>query len=345
MIRRLSASVLVEQLFAMNRFATTTLLVFAVAAGEYAVDDARAQPTAEPRAVSPEGAAYLQKLRKRSPFGSAGFNLEQLRAGMGTRHEPDIEGVRLIRLKVGDIPCEWVLAPGADHDVRLLYLHGGGWVSGSGGNYLPLAADISAAAKCAVLLPDYRLAPEHPYPAGLDDCVAAWTWMLTHGPAGEGSPRDVFLAGDSAGGNLTMALMLRLRDEGRRLPGAAAAFAPATYFTGASPSMTERAHLDPAMLPWIASLYITDGTPLTAPYVSPVFGDFTGLPPFLIHAGEREVLHDDGRRVVEAAREAGVDARFKTLLGLIHCTEYWCHYVPEGLASLNEVGAYLKSYI
>jgi acetyl esterase/lipase len=183
----------------------------------------------------------------------------------------------------------------------------------------------------------------------LDDCVAAWTWMLANGPAGEAAPKDVFLAGDSAGGNLTMALMLRLRDEGRRLPKAAAAFAPATDFTGSSPSMTERAHLDPmidpAALSWIASLYVTDGTPLTHPYVSPVFGDFAGLPPFLVHAGEREVLHDDGKRVVEKAREAGVDARFKTLPGLIHTTEYWCHYVPEGLASLNEVSAYLKSHV
>ncbi len=247
-------------------------------------------------------------------------------------------------VSAGGVSSEWVVAEGTDSDLRLMFIHGGAFIVGTLDGYSHQVEVLYHATGMAVLAIDYRLAPEHPYPAGLDDCVAAWTWMLTHGPAGEGSPRDVFLAGDSAGGNLTMALMLRLRDEGRRLPGAAAAFAPATYFTGASPSMTERAHLDPAMLPWIASLYITDGTPLTAPYVSPVFGDFTGLPPFLIHAGEREVLHDDGRRVVEAAREAGVDARFKTLLGLIHCTEYWCHYVPEGLASLNEVGAYLKSY-
>ena len=98
------------------------------------------------------------------------------------------------------------------------------------------------------------------------------------------------------------------------------------------------------MLPWIAGLYVTDGTPLTHPYVSPAFGDYSGLPPFLVHAGEREILHDDGKRVVEAARAAGIDARFKTWPGLIHTTEFWCHYVPEGLASLNEVGAYLKSY-
>ena len=98
------------------------------------------------------------------------------------------------------------------------------------------------------------------------------------------------------------------------------------------------------MVPWVASLYVTDGTSLTHPYVSPVFGDYSGLPPFLVHVGEREVLHDDGKRVVEKARQAGVDARFKTLPGLIHDTEYWCHFVPEGLASIDEAGAYLKSH-
>ena len=94
---------------------------------------------------------------------------------MGSRREPTIKDVKFIRSKIGEIPCEWVLAPGADPDVRLLYLHGGGFVSGSGGFYLPLAAHISAAAKCAVLLPDYRLAPEHRFPAGLEDCIALTT--------------------------------------------------------------------------------------------------------------------------------------------------------------------------
>ena len=101
-------------------------------------------PDGKERTVSREGVAYLEKLRKGTPFGTVDFNLEGLRAGMGTRNEPHIEGVRLIRSMIGDIPCEWVLAPGADPDVRLLYIHGGGFVSGSGGFYLAQAAHISA---------------------------------------------------------------------------------------------------------------------------------------------------------------------------------------------------------
>lgn len=258
------------------------------------------------------------------------------------------DATNIIKVSAGGVPSEWVLAEGADPDLRLMFIHGGAFIGGSLDGYRHQVEALSRATGMALLAIDYRLAPEHPYPAGLDDCVAAWDWMLAHGPAGKGAAGAVFLAGDSAGGNLTLALMLRLRDEGRRLPQAAAAFSPATDFTGSSPSRKDRAHLDPAIdparLPWIASLYVTDGTPLTHPYVSPVFGDYSGLPPFLVHVGEREVLHDDGKRVVEAARQAGIEARFKTLPGLIHTTEFWCHYVPEGLASLNEAGAYLKSH-
>jgi monoterpene epsilon-lactone hydrolase len=246
------------------------------------------------------------------------------------------------------VPCEWVLAAGADTQKRLFFIHGGGWIAGSLDGYRHQIEALSRATGMAVLAVDYRLAPEHPFPAGLDDCVTAWMWMQDHGPEGEGACERALLAGDSAGGNLTFALLLRLKDEGKPLPVAAAAFAPATDFTGASPSMTERQHLDPFIradgLAWIFGKYVQDGTPPTHPYVSPLYGDLSGLPPFLVHSGEREVLHDDGLRIVEAAKKAGVDARFKTLPGLIHTTEYWCHVVPEGLDSLNEVGAFLKSH-
>lgn len=254
----------------------------------------------------------------------------------------------VIPVSVDGVPCEWIMASGADADRRLFFIHGGGWIAGTLKSYRHQFEAMSRATGMAVLAVDYRLAPEHPFPAGLDDCVTAWMWMLNHGPDGEGPCRTAHLVGDSAGGNLTFALLLRLKDEAKPLPVAAAAFAPATDFTGASPSMTERQHLDPfidgSSMPWIFGMYVQDGTPPTHPYVSPVFGDLTGLPPILVHSGEREVLHDDGLRIVEAAKAAGVDATFKTLPGLIHTTEYWCHVVPEGLESLNEVGAFLKSH-
>lgn len=251
-------------------------------------------------------------------------------------------------VSAGGVPCEWIVAAGADANRRLFFIHGGGWIAGTLTAYRHQFEAISRATGMAVLAVDYRLAPEHPYPAGLDDCVTAWMWMRDHGPDGEGACTTAHLVGDSAGGNLTFALLLRLKGENKPLPVAAAAFAPATDFTGASPSMSERQHIDPLIdgtsMPWIFGLYVQDGTPATHPYVSPIFGDLSGLPPILVHAGEREVLHDDGLRIVEAAKAAGVDATFKTLPGLVHTTEYWCHVVPEGLESLNEVGAFLKSH-
>ena len=310
---------------------------------------------------SPEFAKLLEAAEKaaRDKDTPASGSIDEIIAAY--RRETDeslvIDGVaprvspatRVEKVSAGTVPSEWILAEGADPDLRLMFIHGGGWVAGTLAGYRHQVEALSRATGMAVLAIDYRLAPEHPYPAGLNDCVSAWTWMLANGPAGESAPREVFLAGDSAGGNLTFALMLRLRDEGRRLPKAAAAFGPATDFTCSSPSMTERAPFDPMINPedvaWMAGIYVTDDTPLTHPYVSPVFGDFTGLPPFLVHAGEREVLHDDGKRVVEKAVETGIDARFKTLPGMVHTTEYWCHFVPEGMESLNEVGAYLKGHV
>ena len=136
--------------------------------------------------VSRESREFLQELRKTPAFGAEGneFNLDGLRQGMGMRQAPANSDVKCIRTQIDAIPCEWVMAPGADSDVRLLYLHGGGYVSGSGAKYLPLAAHISEAAQCAVLLPDYRLAPEHPFPAAVEDCIRAYEWMIASGPEG-----------------------------------------------------------------------------------------------------------------------------------------------------------------
>lgn len=253
------------------------------------------------------------------------------------------------KVSVGGVASEWVLAEGADPDLRILFIHGGSFIAGTLDCYRHVVEALSRASGMAVLVFEYRLAPEHPFPAGLDDCLAAWSWMIEHGPSGEAAAQAAFQAGDSAGGNLVLALMLRLRDEARSLPRAAAAFSPGTDFTGSAPSMTERADIDPSFnrqkLAWLASLYVGEEAPLTHPYVSPYFGDFSGLPPFLILTGEREVLHDDGKRAVEKARQAGVEAQFRTLPGLIHATEYWCHFVPEGLATLNEAGSFLKRHL
>lgn len=293
--------------------------------------------------VSREGAAYLEKLLKGTPFGAVDFDLDGLRAGMGTRNEPRIEGIRLIRSKIGEIPVEWVIAPGADAELRLLYLHGGGWVSGSGGNYLPLAADISVAAKCAVLLPDYRLAPEHRFPAGLEDCISAHEWLIENGPSGPARARATFIAGDSAGGNLTLATLLALRDRNRPLPAGGIAISAATDFTLGSESL-KTVH-DPIIsartMPEFRERYLGEADPRN-PLASPVFGNYHGIPPLLIQAGEQEMLRDDSIRVAKQAAADGIDVTLEVWPGMVHV--FQIRRLPESREAIDHIARFLHSH-
>ena len=297
------------------------------------------------REVSREGIEYLEKLRKnRTPFGTIDFNLAALRAGMGSRREPTIKAVKLIKVKVSDIPCEWVLAPGADPDVRLLYLHGGGFVSGSGGFYLAQAAYISKAAKCAVLLPDYRLAPEHPFPAGLDDCVEAHKWMVANGPAGPGPARATFVAGDSAGGSLALATLLALRDRKMKLPAGGVAISPCTDFTLASESL--KTVVDPIISAKTMSVFrdhYLGKTDPKNPLASPVFGDYRGLPPLLIQVGEHEMLRDDSIRVAKKARADGIAVKLEVWPGMFHVFQSHEPLLPEAREAIDQMAEFICS--
>jgi acetyl esterase/lipase len=330
----------------MKRPSGTALLLFMVAVGAYAAADNSPQPSGvaadKPRTVSPEGLAFLERLRKNTPFGTNGFDLQGLRAGMGARHEPTLKDVQLVRLKIGEIPCEWVLAPGADADVRLLYLHGGGWVSGSGGNYLPLAAEISAAARCAVLLPDYRLAPEHPFPAGLEDCIAAHDWLIANGAAGPGKAEATFIAGDSAGGNLTLATLLALRDRRRPLPAGGIALSAATDFTLASESLktVEDPIISARTMPEFRERYLGKTDPRD-PLASPVFGDYRGIPPLLIQVGEHEMLRDDSVRVAQKARADGASVKFEVWPGMVHV--FQIRGLPESREAIDQIAEFIHS--
>ncbi|MBT5805293.1 MAG: alpha/beta hydrolase, partial [Gemmatimonadetes bacterium] len=259
---------------------------------------------------SQESREYLQELRKRPAFGAVGneFDLDALRKGMEIRQAPANSVIKCIRSQIDGMPCEWVVAPDADPDLRLLYLHGGGFVSGSGAHYLALAGHISAAAQCAVLLIDYRLAPEHRFPASIDDCICAHEWMIASGPYGPAPATATFIAGDSAGGGLTLATLLALRDRGRPLPTAGIPLSACTDLTLASDSI--RSEEDPICsarsMPVFAELYLGEADPRN-PLASPVFATYTGIPPLLIQVGEHEMLRDDSVRVAAKARSDGVE--------------------------------------
>ena len=301
-------------------------------------------PGQVPKQVSPEGAAYLQRLMKNTPFGSNQFDFEGLRKGMGSRRSIAVEGVQTQTAKVAEIPAEWVLTAGADTSVRLLYLHGGGFVSGSGGYYLPLAAHISEAAKCAVLLIDYRLAPEHRFPAGLDDCVLAHDWLCSHGPASRVPARATFVAGDSAGGNLTLATLLALRDRKLRLPQGAISISPAADLTLASESL--QAVYDPIIssktMPIFRDHYLGTQDPAN-PLVSPVFGDYRGLPPLLIQVGEHEMLRDDSLRVAKKAQTDGVEVKLEIWPGMFHVFQSHDPLLPEGKEAVDHIAQFIHT--
>ena len=326
----------------MRRSFGTALVICVLAVGAYAVDDN--QPQGARRAVSRESTEYLKRLRKNTPFGTNGFDLAALRAGMGSRREPTIKGIKLIRATIGEIPCEWVLAPGADPDLRLLYLHGGGFVSGSGGFYLTLAAHLSAAAKCAVLLPDYRLAPEHPFPAGLEDCIRAHQWMIANGPSGAAPSRATFIAGDSAGGSLTLATLLALRDRRRSLPAGGIALSPTTDLTLASESL--QTANDPIIsartMPVFRDLYLGKTDPRN-PLASPVFGDYRGIPPLLIQVGEHEMLRDDSVRVAKKARSDGIPVKLEVWPGMFHVFQSHEPLLPEGQEAIDHAADFMRS--
>ena len=296
--------------------------------------------------VSRESREYLEELRKSPAFGAVGneFDLDGLRQGMGTRQDPANSDVKCIRSQIDGMPCEWVMAPGADPDLRLLYLHGGGYVSGSGGNYLPLAADISAAAQCAVLLPDYRLAPEHSFPAAIEDCIRAHEWMIASGPFGPVSARGTFIAGDSAGGGLTLATLLALRDRRLPLPIAGIPLSACTDLTLASESM--RSEEDPICsarsMPVFAELYL-GGADRRNPLASPVFGDYTGIPPLLIQVGEHEMLRDDSVRVAARARADGVDVKLEVWPGMVHV--FQIRELPESREAIEHIADFLRSFL
>jgi acetyl esterase/lipase len=209
-------------------------------------------------------------------------------------------GARLGALDLGGVPGEWLEMPGAVAGRVFLLLHGGGYSSGSPRTHRPLAALIGEATRTRVIMPDYRLAPEHPFPAGLEDALTSYRWLLAQGLA----PENIVVGGDSAGGGLTLSLLLRLRAAGVAQPRAAVLLSPWTDLTMSSPSYDTQRERDPGMtreaLQRSAAWY-AGATDRADPIASPLFADLHGLPPLLVQVGGAEIMLDDARLVAERA--------------------------------------------
>ncbi len=242
------------------------------------------------------------------------------------------------------VGAEWVSAPGLRVPGKtLLYLHGGGYTVGNPELYRIFTWRLAEAGCCRVLAIDYRLAPEHPYPAAVDDAVAAYRWLLDQGHDGH----DLAVAGDSAGGNLTLVLLQHLREKGLPMPASALCYSPWTDLSGSGASVILNARRDP-MLPGhrlrdAADLY-APGADHRDPLISPLFADYRGFPPLSIHVGSTEVLLDDSTRVADRASSAGVSVDLKVWPSQPHVFPVLARVIPEGRKALAMSGRHLLAH-
>jgi len=256
---------------------------------------------------------------------------------------PIPDDVRVTEVSAGGVPAHWLDAPGTDPDRVLLFLHGGGFRFGSLRSDGELAARIGRASGMRVLFVEYRLAPEHPYPAAIDDVRSAWRWLVERG----GAPRAAAVAGDSAGGGLAVALLVATRDAAERPPAAAVLMSPTVDLTSSGASMSERVDQDPistpALLKELAADYLAGADPRT-PLASPLFAPLAGLPPLLIVVGTADLLLSDSERLAQAASDAGVDVELQVGEGLPHVYPLMLG-TPEAAAATETIGRFLRERV
>lgn len=252
--------------------------------------------------------------------------------------------IQRVAVEAGGVAAEWVQSPASHLARHILYLHGGGYVIGSPSLYRHFTWRLAESAGARLLAVDYRLAPEHPFPAALDDAVAAYRWLL----AGGADPRQIAVIGDSAGGGLAFATLLRCRDEGRLpLPAAVVALSPWTDLALTGQSLRHNAAADPFLdaegIPPVAACYLAGADP-RHPYASPLYGDPTGLPPALIQVGSDEVLRDDATRMAERLTAAGCKVALEIWPRMPHVWHLFGPMMPEAQRAIARIGAFVREH-
>ncbi len=285
------------------------------------IDRIRAQLAANPR---PPG---LSERRKR---------LDAL-----AEHAPLPADVRTERVDANGVPAEWTATPGANPGRAILFLHGGGYISGSITSHRAMVAEAGRQAGMRTLALGYRLAPEHPYPAALEDALAGWRFLLACGF----DPGKIVIAGDSAGGGMTIATMISLRDAGERLPGGAWCISPWVDLEMTGASMAGKVAVDPMVqkpyLQELAAAYLHGADPRN-PLVSPLHADLRGLPPLLIQVGSAETLLDDAVRLAGAAGAAEIAVTLEVYPDMIHVWPLFYQEVAAGRRALAAAGRFMR---
>jgi len=264
---------------------------------------------------------------------------------------------RFIPIDAGGVPAEWVIAPGADNTRRVLYIHGGGFVVGSPKSHRTITSKFSEITGCAVLAIDYRLMPEHHHKDCVDDCRTSYRWILENGPDGPDKIRQLFIAGDSAGGNLTLSLIAWIRDNRLRAPEAVVALSPLTDITFSGASLLDNVDTDIMLKPFMKALnklpqfvkswYVlwTYKVRPSNPQASPLLGDLSNLPPTLVQASESEMLLDDARRYVYKACASGSPAKLQTWTDMVHIWQIFDPQIPQAVEAWAEISNYLKTQV
>ncbi len=293
--------------------------------------------TVQPRVIDAVADAYS--------FAAADATIEAVREGydrsMARAGLP--AGITATPGEVAGVPGTWLRPethPDATAGPTILFLHGGGYLFGSSRSHGPLAGHFAAAASATVFVADYRLAPEHPFPAALDDAVAVLRELIARV-----GPGNVVIAGDSAGGGLALATLLAAREHGHELPRGAVALSPWADLALGSPSVTDRAEVDPLMTR--AQLEANAAGYLGAhdardPLASPVYGDLSGLPPVYLQVGTAEILHDDTIRVADAIRAAGGQVHVDVQDGMPHVHQILLWRLPEATAAISRIGQFIN---
>jgi acetyl esterase/lipase len=291
---------------------------------DYGVDDIRALLAAKPRPVGwAERRARIEEVGAVWPVA------------------PDIA---LTSLSIGGVAAEWSAAPAADKTRALLFFHGGGYCSGSLVSHRRMATEAGRAARAPTLAVAYRLAPEHPFPAACDDALAAWRHLRGQGIEAS----RIAVAGDSAGGGLTLALAMRLRDMGEALPGCLWLCSPWTDLTMSGATLATKDAVDPlihkAYLEELADAYAAGGVDRRDPRVSPLFGNLAGLPPMLVQVGSHETLLSDSTRLAEAAGVADVSVWLEIWPRMIHAWQLWNARLDDGRRALIRAGRFIAAH-
>jgi acetyl esterase/lipase len=281
----------------------------------------------------------------KSAPGRDGATIEERRAAMEavTVMFPVSEDVTCQPVDAAGVPAEWISAPGVDPHRVIFYLHGGGYAIGSINTHREMVSRLSGAAAARALSVGYRLAPEHPFPAAVEDATAAYRWLLSTGA----EPSRIIIAGDSAGGGLTVATLVALRDAGDPLPAAAVCLSPWVDMEGLGDSMTSKADLDPMIqretLLEGAKAYLGGADPRT-PLAAPIHADLAGLPPMLIQVGTAETLLDDSVRLAARAKSAGVDVTLEPWDDMIHVWQFFAALLPEGRQAVDRIGEFVRQH-